>query len=167
MLTFLAQKKIFTALIVVICLKTQPYRTQSLYFRKQTPHALINWIRMTAIKLQSVSRNKNAILSLWCSDEVQYLYPYLRESFCVCTHPMRDNITLKCHLSLAGHIHKMIPDIHKMIPDVGYFSDTMTIVPLHGFDHETMVLWPDPYVSRHGIGMLWCSSIPISLSRSF
>ena len=30
-------------------------------------------------------------------------------SFCECTQPMRDDVTLKCHLSLAGRIHKMIP----------------------------------------------------------
>ena len=33
-------------------------------------------------------------------------------SFCVCDQPMRDDITLYRHLSLAGLIHKMIPVYH-------------------------------------------------------
>ena len=32
-------------------------------------------------------------------------------SFCVCTQPMRDGVTTLHHLSLAGHIHRLIPDI--------------------------------------------------------
>ena len=28
---------------------------------------------------------------------------------CVCAQPLRDNVTMKHHLSLAGCIHKMIP----------------------------------------------------------
>ena len=31
-------------------------------------------------------------------------------SFCECAQPMRDDATLQRSLSLAGHIHKMIPD---------------------------------------------------------
>ena len=31
-------------------------------------------------------------------------------SFCVCTQPMRDGVTVYCHLSLAGRIHKMISE---------------------------------------------------------
>ena len=30
-------------------------------------------------------------------------------SFCVCAHPMRDNVTIYRHFSLAGRIHKIIP----------------------------------------------------------
>ena len=30
-------------------------------------------------------------------------------SFCVSTQPMRDNVTMYRRLSMAGHIHKMIP----------------------------------------------------------
>ena len=30
-------------------------------------------------------------------------------SFSVCTQPMRDGVTLQCHLSMAVHIHRMIP----------------------------------------------------------
>ena len=32
-------------------------------------------------------------------------------SFCECAQPMRDDITLMCYLSLAGSIHKKIPDV--------------------------------------------------------
>ena len=37
---------------------------------------------------------------------------YTGASFCVCTQPMRDYVTLWCRLPLAERIHKMIPDIH-------------------------------------------------------
>ena len=35
----------------------------------------------------------------------------LQRSFWLCAQPKRSDVTLWCHLSLAGHIHKMIPDI--------------------------------------------------------
>ena len=34
---------------------------------------------------------------------------HLQGSFCACTRPMRDNVTLSRRLSLAGRTHKMIP----------------------------------------------------------
>ena len=34
---------------------------------------------------------------------------YLQGSFCVCTQPMRDEVTMERHLSWAGRIHKKIP----------------------------------------------------------
>ena len=32
-------------------------------------------------------------------------------SFGICAQPMRDDVTMYRHLSLAGRIHKMIPEI--------------------------------------------------------
>ena len=46
----------------------------------------------------------------------------LQGSFCACTQPMRDDTTLYHHLSLVGHIHKMIPGplFTKKTPSYGY-----------------------------------------------
>ena len=38
-----------------------------------------------------------------------------RINFFVCTQPMRDDISMKRHLLLAGHIHKMTPACHDLI----------------------------------------------------
>ena len=34
----------------------------------------------------------------------------LQGSFCVCTQPMRDDVTMLCHLSLAEGMHRIIPE---------------------------------------------------------
>ena len=40
----------------------------------------------------------------------------MQESVCVYTQPMRDDVTLQPRLSLAGLIHKMIPEYGMQVP---------------------------------------------------
>ena len=47
----------------------------------------------------------------WYVKDISHTCIY-QGSFCKCTQPMRDDVTMLHRLSLAGHINRMIPDIY-------------------------------------------------------
>ena len=76
-------------------------------------------------------------------------------SFCVCAQPMRDDVALQQHLSLAGRIHKMILEWV-----VGLRSCKLTAISIQG-PHLLTWMWV-------GVGV--CSTVVVTFNhvgRSF
>ena len=70
--------------------------------------------------------------SLWSSDQ---------GSFCVCAQPVRDDVTMWRHLSLAGRTHKMIPEWQDMTSWILVdLSSADGLVPV-GWFHNLKQYW--------------------------
>ena len=75
----------------------------------------------------------------WCKSIFMFPQNNLKNSpqgsFCACTQPMRDGITLWCCLSLAGRMHRMIPvhwlSITTLEPLTTKSYDSVPYDPLH------------------------------------
>ena len=67
-----------------------------------------------------------------------------RGSF-VCNQPMRVDVTLQCHLSLARHINKMISE-DPVCRQLGYHTHLISN------QTELNLLWPVDVISRHKTG---------------
>ena len=82
----------------------------------------------------------------------------IQGSFCVCTQPMVDTITLWCCLWLAGRIHKMIPDRQKNIQIIDIHNRTLEKImsPLYPDVCLLMVLY------RQVLGPIQAQSWPSS-----
>ena len=75
-------------------------------------------IEMAAILSQPRCLNNLGKSCLMVKLIVDFILPFLKQqlpsnnygSFCVCAQPTRDAVTLQCCFSLAGHIHRIIPE---------------------------------------------------------